>query len=353
MPAYLWRREETPLQRLALAPLLLAEGPYRLGVWLHRRLYEVGLLERKRLPARVVVVGNLAVGGSAKTPVVAWLAAELLGRGRKVAVLCRGVRGRRMREVNVVSNGERVLLDPAAVGDEAVWIAGAAPGVPVLAGRDRAALGLRALALFGSEVLLLDDGFQHHRLARDIDLVCIDGGLGLGNRHVLPRGPLREPARRLAAADALVITRAAATRPEDVDSLPLGPPRFRVEIQPRRIRDLATGEGSSTESLKGRRVGLLAAIARPDRLRQDLARLGAEVVAERVFPDHHRYAPQEIAQLDGGFPWVMTGKDAVKIPPDWASGRRLWVLEEEVRREGALELLEWLGARLNRPARIA
>ena len=100
-------------------------------------------------------------------------------------------------------------------------------------------------------------------------------------------------------------------------------------------------------------AGLNWMTSRPDRLRDDLSRLGAEVVAERVFPDHHRYSPQEIAELDAGFPWVMTGKDAVKIPPDWASGRRLWILEEEVRREGALELLEWLGARLNRPPRPA
>jgi tetraacyldisaccharide 4'-kinase len=350
-PSWLWRASESAAQRAWLAPLLPLEAAYRAGVWLHRRAYESGWRERVRLPARVVAVGNLAVGGSGKTPLVAWLASRLAGGGRKVAVLCRGVGGRAGDPVNVVSDGERMLEGAERVGDEAVWLAGAAPGVPVLAGRNRAALGLRALSVFGSEVLLLDDGFQHWRLERDVDLVCLDARLGIGNGHVLPRGPLREPASGLTRAHALVWTRAhpGEAEPACARSLPRSLPRFRVEIAPKALRDVASGERVELSALAGRRVGLLAAIARPDRLRADLERMGARVERERTFADHHAYRPRDVESLDAELLWVTTAKDAVKLPVRWLSRCPLWVLEEEVRPQGASQLLEWLARRLDAP----
>lgn len=346
MPDWLWRTRETALERLVLSPLLPAEGLYRVGASLHRTAYRRGWLPRVRLPARVVSVGNLTVGGSAKTPLVAWLARQLRARGHKVAVLSRGVGGTRQRAINVVSDGKRVLSTPDEVGDEPLWIAGASPGVPVLAGRNRAALGLRALAVFGSEVLLLDDGFQHHRLVRDVDLVCVDASLGLGNRHVLPRGPLREPVGALNLADALVITR---RRPGDAPGLEsVSPliPRFGFDLEPLALRPVSGGERLAPSALRGLRLGLLAGIARPDRLREHLVEMGGDVVAEHVRPDHHGYTRAEIASLDRGLPWVTTGKDAVKIPPEWANGLRLWVIEEGTPSGSGSDLLDWLARRL-------
>lgn len=351
MPELLWVRDESVLRRALLAPLLPLEAAYRAGVFLHRALYRTGLAERRRLQARVVSVGNLSVGGSGKTPVVGWLAGRLHARGHKVAVLSRGVGG--VGEgVQVVSDGERVLLGPGTVGDEPVWLARGLSGVPVLAGRNRAALGLRALAVFGSELLLLDDGFHHHRLRRDLDLVCLDARLGLGNGHVLPRGPLRESRRALRRADAILLTRvpgASASTPEQPAHLPRGVPVFRLRIEPVRLRVAGTASTRPVEDLQGEAVGLLAAIARPDRLERDLERLGARVVKKRVFRDHHRYRPGELRGLDPAIPWVTTAKDAVKIPHAWANGLRLWVIEEEVHSEGGDDLVDWLVERLGAP----
>jgi tetraacyldisaccharide 4'-kinase len=352
-PSFWHAAEEGGLRRLLLSPLVAVEWIWRLSAYLHRAVYARGLRRRVRLPTRVISVGNLSVGGSAKTPVTAWLAGELRERGRKVAVLSRGVRGASRREVNVVSDGQRVLMSTPEVGDEPVWIAQRVPGVPVLAGRNRVALGLRALALFGVEVLILDDGFQHHRLERDLDLVCIDGRLGLGNGHVLPRGPLREGIRVLERADALLFTRALAGPAPGEEWLPAGPRRFRVEIGPRGLRDLATDERCTLDRLDGLECGLLAAIARPDRFRQDVDRLGAKVLTQRTFPDHHGYTRKDIETLDRELTWITTGKDAVKIPREWAKNRRLLALEEEVQSSDRAPLLDWLLGRLDAPRKLS
>jgi tetraacyldisaccharide 4'-kinase len=309
-------------------------------------VYERGWRARAGLPCAVVSVGNLAVGGSGKTPLVGWLARGLRARGRRVAILSRGVGGSRGGEVNVVSDGERLLLAPAEAGDEPVWLAGDAPGVPVLAGRNRLALGLRAVQLFDSQIALLDDGFQHHRLRRDLDLVCIDASLGLGNGRVLPRGPLREPPTALGRAHALIFTRALPGRdPADLRCMPPGVPQFRAAIEPRGLRDLAGSRVCGLEELRGRELGLLAAIARPGRFERSLADLGARVVARRTFPDHHLYAPGEIRALERGIEWVTTAKDAVKIPPAWLDGARLRVLVEEVVPERPEVLADFVLAR--------
>lgn len=348
MPDFLWRVDESPARRTALAPLALAALGYSAGAALHRWVYDAGLRSRAKLDARVVSVGNLAVGGSAKTPVAAFLARELRARGRKVALLSRGVGGRRAREVNVVSDGERVLAAPADVGDEPCLLAASAPGVPVLAGVRRTALGLRAIAAFGAEILVLDDGFQHHPLARDLDLVCLDARLGLGNGHVLPRGPLRESVRALTRAHALIWTRATARDPQPPghERLPPGLPQFRVGVAKLGLRPVGGGERAPLARLRDARVGLLAAIARPDRLARDLAELGAEICARRTFADHHAYSPADLRGLDPGLLWVTTAKDAVKIPPAWAGTAELVVLEEDVERDGALPLVDFVVSRL-------
>jgi tetraacyldisaccharide 4'-kinase len=346
LPDFLWRVDESLSRRAGLAPLALASLGYAAGASLHRWVYDAGLRRRVRLDARVVSVGNLAVGGSAKTPIAAFLARELRARGRRVALLARGVGGRRSRELNVVSDGERLLATPADVGDEPCLLAASAPGVPVLAGVERVALGLRAIAAFGAELLVLDDGFQHHPLARDLDLVCLDARLGLGNGWGLPRGPLREPVRALRRAHALVLTRAAPADPPPpgADRLPRGVPQFRVGLAKLGLRPVAGGERAPLEKLRGARVGVLAAIARPDRFARDLTELGAEICARRVFADHHAYARADLAGLDPALLWVTTAKDAIKIPPAWAEGAELAVLDEDVDRASGMPLVDFVAS---------
>jgi len=350
VPDYLWVAPESPARKAALAPLVLLEGPYRLGAWFHRRMYDWGLRSRVRLPSQVISVGNVTAGGSGKTPVTGWLAGELHARGRKVAILSRGVGGRRGRDVNVVSDGERILLAASEVGDEPVLLAASTPGVPVLAGRNRVALGYRAASLFGAEVVLLDDGLQHHRVARDLELICLDGSLGLGNGHVLPRGPLREPPGVLSRADAWLWTRVAPDFDPGAAFPELGGgarrPEFVLRIAPRRLRSLADGAERPLEALRGRRVGLLAAIARPDRLLAVLEQLGAQVASVRSFPDHHLYSRRDLEGLDAELPWVTTAKDATKIPREWLGEHTIEALEEEVD-PGKSGLADWVLDRLD------
>jgi tetraacyldisaccharide 4'-kinase len=354
MPEFLWRARDSWPQRLALAPLSALECGWRAGAGLHRAVYERGWRARQDLPCAVVSVGNLAVGGSAKTPLVAWLARALRARGVRVAILSRGVGGASGGEVNVVSDGTRVMLSPVEVGDEPVWLSARVPGVPVLAGRDRSALGRRAAAVFGSELALLDDGFQHHRLRRDLDLVCLDARLGLGNARVLPRGPLREPPAALSRAHALIFTRVEpGVEPADLGRMPHGIPVFRVALVARGLQDLEDGSSASLDELRGREVGLIAAIAHPARLERSLADLGARVVARRTFRDHHRYSPGEIRGLARELEWVTTAKDAVKIPGSWLEGRRLRVLVEEVVPEQPEALVDFVLACVARRPEVA
>jgi len=359
--AYLWEPRPGWGWRLVLAPLELLEAPYRAAAFLHRELYARGVWSRIELPARVVSIGNLTVGGSGKTPIAGWLAAELRARGSRVALLSRGVQARRAAEVNVVSDGERILLGPVDAGDEPVWLAQTTRGVPVLAGRNRAALGLRATSLFGSEVLILDDGFQHHRLRRDVDLVCVDHGLGLGNGHALPRGPLRESPRALRRADAILLTRIPASKDGagegGASAVPAGLPpylpRFGMRIVPSALSRLDSPGNAPLASLVGARVGVLCAIARPDRLARLLRELGAVVERVVAYPDHHLYQPRDLRGLDRNLRWITTAKDAVKLPAAWLSPLSVEILEERVEPVEGNALLDWLVERLARAPKRA
>src|SRR5262247_1920938 len=167
-------REESLARQLALAPLDAASWLYAGAAWLHREAAARGVVRPRRLAARVVSVGNLVVGGTAKTPLAAWIAAQLRRRGRKVALASRGYRRPGGEPVEVVSDGRFVHGTAATAGDEPMLLAAQAPGVPVLVARDRGVAGLRAISAFGAEVIVLDDGFQHHRLARDVDVLTFD-----------------------------------------------------------------------------------------------------------------------------------------------------------------------------------
>ncbi|MHA7839361.1 MAG: tetraacyldisaccharide 4'-kinase, partial [bacterium] len=236
--------------------------------------------------------------------------------------------------VQLVSDGARIHSTVARSGDESLVLAAHAPGVPVQVGRDRRHVGHHAVAVFDAEVLVLDDGFQHHRLVRDLDLVCLDGQAGLGNGHVVPWGPLREPASALRFADALCIV-----DPVEGQGLPepcrafaaLGRPVLRAHRRARFLTSLDHSTRRPLEELAGRRVGLLAGVARPTSVRRTLEALGARIVAERLLPDHHAYRPSDLAGLgDRVRDWVTTEKDALKILPGWIGDAELSVLGIEI-----------------------
>ncbi len=349
-PGWFDVREESVARRIVLAPLDVLSWLYAGVAWIHRQLWARGLRRPRRLACRVVSVGNLTVGGTGKTPAAAWLARELRRRGHKVVLASRGY-GRRDREpVRVVSDGRHVQARGDQAGDEPLLLAAHAPGVPVLVARDRGVAALRGIAAFGAETVVLDDGFQHHRLAHDVEIVCFDGAGGLGNGRVLPRGPLREPIGALRHAHAVLVVD-GPLQPEDATRVGAHAPSarwFSARREARGVRPLAGGALEPPETLRGRELGLLAGIARPESFRRSLEVLGAKPVAERCFRDHHRYRRYDLEGLASQAPlWITTEKDAVKILPEWLpEGTDLRVLVMELAPEEPQQLLDWLEERL-------
>jgi len=330
-------------------PLLPLSWLYGAGARVHRALYRTGVLRRSTFAGHVVSVGNLVVGGTGKTPLAAWVALGLRRRGRRVAIASRGCGGRAREPVTVVSDGRFVVSRAEEAGDEALVLAAHAPGVPVLVGRDRALAGWRAASCFGADVLVLDDGFQHHGLHRHLDLVTFDGGLGCGNRRVLPRGPLREPAGALRHADAIGVVDGPlpAADAAFIERIAPGVRQFRVRRIPVGLRPLGGGEDAPPELLKGAEVGLLAALADPAGFRRSLESLGARVVAERTFRDHHRYRERDLRGIAAQAPlWVTTEKDAVKILRPWVGRADVRVLRIEAEVAEPDLLLDWIDSRL-------
>jgi tetraacyldisaccharide 4'-kinase len=228
-------------------------------------------------------------------------------------------------------------------------LAAHAAGVPVLVGRDRTLVGWRAASVFGADVLVLDDGFQHHRLYRDVDIVAFDGGLGLGSRRVLPRGPLREPVGALEFAHVIGVVDGPlpATDVARIDRFAGPSVRFEAKRVPLDLRNITGGPLLALESLAGAEVGLIAGIANPAGFRRTLESLGARVVAERLFPDHHRYRRRDLRNLAAGAArWVTTEKDAVKILPYWVVRAELEVLRIDIEVVDAERLLGAVDARL-------
>jgi tetraacyldisaccharide 4'-kinase len=349
-PRFFDARDESQALRAALLPLDVAALLYGAAARAHRALYRVGWRRPARLGCRVVSVGNPVVGGSGKTPFAAWLAAELRSRGHRVVLASRGYGRRGRSSVEVVSDGRFVRSSAEEAGDEPLVLAAHAPGVPVLVGPSRAVVGLRALSAFGAGVLVLDDGFQHHALARDLDLLVLDGRAGLGNGRVLPRGPLREPLAAVALANAIGVLDGPLPERDEALLRRLAPKarRFEARRVPAALRPLGGGEGQAPGWLAGRAVGLLCGIARPAAFRRTLEALGARVVAERCFADHHVYRPRDLAGLSGETPlWITTEKDAFKILPAWTGGADVRVLVIELEVDGAEPLLDWVEERLH------
>ncbi|MBM4380369.1 MAG: tetraacyldisaccharide 4'-kinase [Deltaproteobacteria bacterium] len=322
------------------APAWVAlERLFGLAVSARGALFDSGLLRQHRVEGlRVLSVGNLSVGGTGKTPAVGWLAAALAAQGQRVAVLSRGYGRRGRRPLRVQSSHTA-----AEVGDEPLLLARALPEVPVYVGADRVGLAAWARAE-GATWALLDDGFQHRRLARDVDLLVVDAASPFGNGRLLPAGPLREPvsAARRASAVWLRCARADEPVPAPLAHLPV----IRACHAPDAVLD-AAGTRHPLAALQGTRVLAFAGLARPGGFFAGLARLGAEVVEGRAFPDHHAFTGEELARLArdagrAGARCITTAKDAVRLPPGALDP---WVLLQRVEiLHGAHWVETWAGS---------
>jgi tetraacyldisaccharide 4'-kinase len=280
----------------ALYPLSLV---FRVISALRRGAYASGILRSYRMPVPVVIVGNITVGGTGKTPLVLWLAAFLQRHGMHPGIVSRGYGGGADRPLEVTAH-----IDTSIAGDEPVLLA-ARSGCPVWIGRDRVAAARALLAAHPEcDVIVADDGLQHYRLARDVEIAVVDGARGLGNGYTLPAGPLREPRARLASVDAVVINSSAANSAERPNS-------YVMRLEGGRLRNLADPQRFALPAdFTGKRVVAIAGIGHPPRFFAHLEALGMTFEA-RPFADHHAFQASDLA-FPGADAIVMTEKDAVK-----------------------------------------
>jgi tetraacyldisaccharide 4'-kinase len=294
----------------ALLPLAFIFG---LAAHTRRGLYRLGVARSTRLPLPVVVVGNIAVGGTGKTPLTRWLAERLQAHGCKPGVVVRSYRASAQGPARV--DGED---DPAVRGDEAVLLARALT-CPVWSGPVRADTA-RAMAAAHPELdaVLCDDGLQHYGLARDVEIAVVDAARGFGNRWLLPAGPLREPLARLHSVDALVLNGT-----ETPALLPAAVPLFRLDLQGAVFRNLHHPQQIvDAGQFRGKRLVAIAGIGNPQRFFRQLEALGLAFEAH-AFPDHHPYSAEEL-RFPAADAILMTEKDAIKCRR-FAHGR-MWSL---------------------------
>ena len=302
-----------------LRPLALLFGA---GARLRLHLYRSGLRKVRRAGRPVVSVGNVAAGGTGKTPFVRYLARELAARGRHPAILTRGY-GRSSRGTVVVSRGEGLAVTVPEAGDEAALLARALPGVPIVADAFRARGAARAESLGAPvDLHLLDDGFSHVSLARNVDIVLLDATAPDAGGEFLPAGRLREPLSSLARADLIVVTKCEQADPAAAIALAFryarGTPLFRARTVVTGIFD-RNGARVEPADLPPGTVVALAGLARPEAFADTVERLGISPAAFLPFPDHARYGDFRIGRIlraaeeSGATALLTTEKDAVKL----------------------------------------
>lgn len=325
-----WAKRREKLQGSAGGRVLLgaASLAYGAGVLARRGLYTSGILKRKRVKAKVICIGNLTAGGTGKTPAVLLAAETLRKRGHEVAILSRGY-GRRApkNSVGVLIDGRHT--DWRECGDEPWMIHQSlqGQGVPVVVCPDRAKAGDVAVEMYGSRVLILDDGFQHLRLHRDLDVVLVNARDPFGGGRLLPLGDLREPVSAIRRAGLVVITHAdrvtaaELTRLRDeIEALHPGVTVVESAHKADHILDVKTEAKHPLSELKGKAVVALSGIGDPLSFETQLETLGASVAQSWRYPDHHPYTSRELKSIEdlrGGLALVTTHKDFVRLPDDW------------------------------------
>ncbi|MFH1102356.1 MAG: tetraacyldisaccharide 4'-kinase [Pseudomonadota bacterium] len=295
---------KTPL--LSLSSLLWVLSLFYGSVLKVRKtLDERGMIRAKKLTCAVISIGNITLGGTGKTPMVVYMAKFITRLGFRAAVLSRGYRGLSEKTGGVVSDGLSIRMTPEESGDEPYMLAGRLTGIPVLVGRDRYAMGKRAIREFATEVLILDDGFQHTALFRDLDLVLLDSRALFGNGHLFPRGILREPVSALRRADALIITKIDPAERHEADFGELkkrggfeGKPIFRSLHTPFFYRLTGRKPAKCDPShVYGKKIVAFSGIAQNADFRDTLERYGCKIASFHPFADHHPYTDAELEHI--------------------------------------------------------
>ena len=315
----------------------LFNGIVQLRLWLYRHR----IFHDHPLGCLVVVVGNLTVGGTGKTPVVEMFARALRDRGRKVAILSRGYKSKAPPfwkkwwfalthtaepPPRIVSDGTTVLLDSELAGDEPYMLARNLPGVVVLVDKNRVKAGAYAIKQFGCDTLILDDGFQYLPLKGRLNLLLVDKTNPFGNGFLLPRGILREPVKHLSRASYIFLTKSKGRRDEELEAVirKYNPGAEIIECghKPQYLQRIGHGERRALADLRGKKIAAFSGIAAPESFEAFLRETGANLVSKRQFFDHYRFTPEDLtevfaeAQRAGAEFVVTTEKDAVRIAAD-------------------------------------
>jgi tetraacyldisaccharide 4'-kinase len=319
-------------------------------------LYAKNIFLSQSLGCPVIVVGNLTVGGTGKTPVVEKFARELSERGRKVAILSRGYKSKgepkfkmllrwitHARELppRVVSNGEKVLLGSELAGDEPYMLARNLPGVVVIVGKDRVKAGRYAIEKYGANILILDDGFQYLPLRGHMNLLLIDQTNPFGNGRLLPRGTLRKPIDHLRRASYILLTKTDIREEKSLESTihKILPRANLIKCchKPKYLRSLIDGKDVlPIDALNAKAVCTFSGIAMPDSFEHFLKMQGANIVHGKRFIDHHRFTKYELdgmyttAHHRGAEFAVTTEKDAVRMPKDYTYPLQTYFLKVEI-----------------------
>lgn len=330
------------LANLLLSILRIFSLIYGLGVRIKLGLYTWGIKKRHKLNCTVISLGNITVGGTGKTPTAQQLATIIRDMGYKVVILNRGYRAAWKGDIGLVSDGKKIFMSVSEAGDEAYLLAKNLPGVPVVIGKDRAVTGEYAVKQLKADVVILDDGYQHWKLARDLDIVLIDTLNVFGNNFLLPRGTLREPLANLSRAHAYLLTKVDQSSHNARSNIrnvlaryncvapvveSIHNPRAFIEIEDWYKKGLRCTK-ISLEAIRGKKVLAFSAIGNPSSFEQTIADTGAGTVEAVRFPDHHSYTMAEMQEVmqkavdHGACALVTTEKDAVKIPAEFIHSDR-------------------------------
>lgn len=284
---------------------------YGFGSRMKNFLYDNKILKPKKVNAYVISVGNMTTGGVGKTPVVSEIAKYLVNLGQRVAIVSRGYGGKLDNsKINMISDGTSIYFDAVQAGDEPYWLAENTQGAYVFTCRNRYLAAKMAVEKFGIQVIILDDGFQHRKLHRDLDIVLMDSVKGFGNEHLLPAGPLREGPEALERIDKLVVVSKSvkhetAERVAKIMQKRLNIPTSVCYTEPDYVYNIKTGQ----RLMEGLAVTAMCAIGQPQQFYDFLS--DYQVVKTVTFDDHHQYAPIDIVDISGSI--ITTEKDAVKL----------------------------------------
>jgi tetraacyldisaccharide 4'-kinase len=327
-----------------------ASAIYGFGAGVKAGLYTSGIIKPKWLPCKVISVGNITAGGTGKTPMVINIVRILEGKGVRTAVVTRGYKGVSEGAVRVVSDGMGNILPPGEAGDEPVLMARSLPGVPVVMGSDRYEAGMLAWERFHPQAVVLDDGFQHVRLHRDLNILLMDAAHPFGNGHTIPIGYLREPKMGVKRADFIIFTGAGKVHPDaekEVKSLaPPGTYTADAGYFPISFYNIKTREETPAEAFAEKKVFAFCGIANPGSFSLILHKLNAKITGSEEYPDHHSYSLEDVAFLkekaaeSGAEVLLTTEKDAVKLEGLIQAGPVIYALKAGLKIYNGRKLLD-------------